>query len=184
MNKKQIKILSVTVLTVISLLLGAVGKFDSYDRKGKDTDASIMVEKVFDGDTISARIGHQTEKIRLIGIDAPEMGQKPWGGKARKHLESVLTAYSWRVVIEYDVEKRDKYGRILAYLKTGDGKLVNAEMLRDGYAVLFTFPPNVKHVDELMAAQKQASERRLGIWGRNGLKQKPVEYRKEHPRTF
>ena len=84
--------------------------------------------------------------------------------------------------LELDVQQRDKYGRLLAYLWSGDGKLVNLEMLNDGYAVLFTVLPNVKHVGALRDAQRQARERGLGISGRDELKETPVDYRRRHPR--
>jgi len=60
--------------------------------------------------------------------------------------------------------------------------MINEEIVRNGYAVLFTFPPNVKYADRLTAAQIIARENRLGIWGKDGLKQMPSAYRKEHPR--
>jgi micrococcal nuclease len=94
----------------------------------------------------------------------------------------MIASSSWKVGLEYDVVKRDKYGRLLAYVWTQNGKMANAEMLRDGYAVLFTFPPNVKHVEVLRAAQKGARVKKLVIWGEKGLRQMPVDYRREHPR--
>ena len=63
-----------------------------------------------------------------------------------------------------------------------DGRLINLEMLKDGYAVLFTFPPNVKHASTLREGQRYARERGLGIWGLDGLKDMPVDYRRRHPR--
>lgn len=143
---------------------------------------SARVVKVHDGDTVSVMIGTKKERVRLVGIDAPEMGQKPWGTKAKHHLEELLDYAGSKVDLEFDVEKRDKYGRLLAYLWTSDKKLINLEMLRDGYAVLFTFPPNVKHVDELRKAQSFAKEKGLGIWGKDGLKESPRDYKREHPR--
>lgn len=80
------------------------------------------------------------------------------------------------------MQRRDKYARLLAYHWTGNGKLVTLEMLNDGYAVFFTVPPNVKHVGALRDAQSHARERGLGIWGRDGLKATPGDYRKRHPR--
>ena len=136
--------------------------------------------KVNDGDTVTVLMNGHRERIRLIGIDAPEMGQRPWGGKAKRHLEDILYS-SQSVFIEYDVEKRDKYGRLLAYIRTADGRMVNTGMLRAGYAVLFTFPPNVNHVEEFTTAQRQARERKRGIWGNDGLSQLPVDWRREHP---
>lgn len=167
------------MLAVIVLLLGFSVLAEAGVREKAGSPAKVV--RVNDGDTITAFVDGRYEKIRLIGIDAPEMGQRPWGGRAKKHLEDILSS-AGPVYVEYDVEKRDKYGRILAYIKTASGRLVNADMLRDGYAVLFTFPPNVKRVDDMISAQKQAREARLGIWGANGLTQAPVDWRRQHPR--
>lgn len=142
---------------------------------------AARVVRVNDGDTVTVSLNGRREKIRLIGIDAPEMGQGSWGERAKRHLGDIL--YPLRnVYVEYDVERRDKYGRLLAYIRTTEGRLVNADMLRDGYAVLFTFPPNVTHVDEFISAQRQARERKRGIWGQDGLSQLPVDWRRQHPR--
>ena len=140
------------------------------------------VVAVHDGDTVSVMIGKRREKVRLIGIDAPEMGQRPWGAKAKKHLGGLLSRNGWMVSMEFDIEKRDKHGRLLAYLWIKDGTLLNLEMVQDGYAVLFTFPPNVKHADLLRNGQRLAREKGLGIWGKDGLKEKPQDYKKAHPR--
>ena len=137
---------------------------------------------VNDGDTVSVVIGQKSERVRLLGIDAPEMGQRPWGAKAKRHLEGLLKKSEWTVSLELDIEKRDKYGRLLAYLWGRDNKLINLEMVGDGYAVLFTLPPNVKHANELRNAQRLAREKGLGIWGKDGLKETPLEYKKAHPR--
>lgn len=141
------------------------------------------VMRVNDGDTVTVTLNGRRDKIRLIGIDAPEMGQGSWGERAKRHLEDILHS-SRNVYVEYDVERRDKYGRLLAYIRTTGGRLVNAEMLKDGYAVLFTFPPNVKHVEEFTSAQRQARESKRGIWGKDGLSQLPVQYRRTHPRRL
>jgi micrococcal nuclease len=60
--------------------------------------------------------------------------------------------------------------------------MVNLLMVKSGNAVLFTFPPNVKYTGELSAAQREAREKRLGIWSEKGLKELPGDYRKKHPR--
>ena len=180
MVKKRIKFILVAFLTMISLFFARVGKCGL---EGGNTSADhVTVERVNDGDTITARLNSRQEKIRMIGMDAPEMGQEPWGRMAKDHLGAMIAASSWKVGLEYDVLKRDKYGRLLAYVWTQNGKMANAEMLRDGYAVLFTFPPNVKYVEVLRAAQKRARVEKLVIWGEDGLRQMPVDYRREHPR--
>jgi len=143
---------------------------------------SAKVIAVHDGDTVSALIGKKIEKVRLLGIDAPEMGQRPWGAKAKRHLEGLLKRSEWTVSLELDIEKRDKYGRLLAYLWDKDNRLINLVMVEDGYAVLFTLPPNVKHSNELRKSQHLAREKGFGIWGKDGLKEMPLDYKKAHPR--
>ena len=180
MSNRQSRVIPVVFLTIISLLFLRVGK---YGLEGRSIAGDyVAVKRVNDGDTITARINGRMEKIRLIGIDAPELGQEPWGQMAEGRLKAIMASSAWKVRVEYDVEKRDKYGRLLAYLWTQDGEMANAGMLSGGYAVLFTFPPNVKHVEELRAAEKKARSQKLVIWGGQGLRQLPVDYRREHPR--
>jgi micrococcal nuclease len=140
------------------------------------------VIKVNDGDTITIILDRKRTITRLIGIDAPEMGQRPWGRRAKEHLIGIMNQCGWIVRVEHDVVERDKYNRHLVYIRTREGKLVNEQMVRDGHAVLFTFPPNVKYVDVFTQAQKDARQAGLGIWGPKGLKETPYEYRKKHPR--
>jgi micrococcal nuclease len=97
-------------------------------------------------------------------------------------METLIRASASKVSLEYDLERRDKYGRILAYIWARDGKLMNEEMLKRGCAVLFTVPPNVKYAGRLRNAQEKARELKAGVWGENGLKERPSEFRKEHPR--
>ena len=142
---------------------------------------NVRVIKVHDGDTISVILNGRKEKVRLIGIDSPEIKQRPWGTKARKYLEKMLIASNRKVTLEFDVERRDKYGRLLCYIFTPDKKMLNIQMVKDGYAVLFTIPPNIKYVDELRMAQNEARQHRRGIWSSRGLKESPGDYRKKHP---
>jgi len=178
MNKKQI-----TFVLVVLLAL-AVLPYAHGTAAGSSVGDFVTVDRVNDGDTITVIINRRKEKIRMAGMDAPEMGQAYWGRMAKDHLRDIIASSSWKVRLEYDVVRRDKYGRLLAYVWTKEGKMVNAEMLAHGYAVLFTFPPNVRHVDELRAAQEQARDRKLALWGDRGIKQAPADYRREHPREF
>ncbi len=171
------------LLVILPLLLLAVHSGENrVEGKGWD-ESSAIVCRVNDGDTVTALVGNRYERIRLIGIDAPEMGQEPWGEIAKRHLRTMIISTSRTVRIEYDIETRDKYGRLLAYLRMKNGKLVNSVMLREGYAVLFTFPPNVRHNGAFIEAEREARSRKLGIWSQKGLKQKPVDYRRSHPRV-
>ena len=74
------------------------------------------------------------------------------------------------VTLEFDVEKTDKYNRLLAYVYLEDGTMLNKKLLEEGYAKLATYPPNVKYVDEFKAIQKEAREENRGFWAENVFK--------------
>ena len=159
--------------------------FSRYGRYHAHTESEaqyVRVVEANDGDTITVLWGGRREKVRLIGIDAPEVEQRPWGQRAKKYLKDLLDASRWAVSIELDVEKKDQYGRLLSYVWTSDGRMINVQMLKEGYAMLYTFPPNIRYVDEFKKAQDEARRKGLGIWGKAGLKETPRSYRKEHPR--
>jgi len=184
MNRKNSKFKKINLVSSLFFIFVAVF-YLIYEKSihSKSTgDGFVPVVSVSDGDTVHVMIDRKEEKVRLIGIDAPEIGQKPWGEEAKKYLESLLSSSGWRVKMEYDVEKRDQYGRILAYLRTTDGKLINLLMIKSGYAMLYTIPPNVKYVNELKDAQREARQGKLGIWSEKGLKERPRDYRRDHPR--
>lgn len=125
----------------------------------------VTVTRVVDGDTIeiSPPIDGLTD-VRLIGVDTPETygGQQPYGPEAKAFTTSRLSGQ--RVELEFDVEKVDPYGRLLAYVWIGD-ELFNETLVREGYAQVATFPPNVKYVDRFLAAQRQARAAGAGLWG-------------------
>jgi micrococcal nuclease len=152
---------------------------------------SYVVTSVQDGDTVSIKVESfagfplKIERVRLIGIDAPELGQEPWGRKAKRHLKKLISESGWVVNVEFDVEQRDKYGRLLGYLwSKHSGTLINERMLEDGYAVLYTFPPNVRYADRFIEAQNRAQSKGLGIWGKKGLTQNPSLWRRDHPSYY
>ncbi|HIJ59603.1 MAG TPA: nuclease [Nitrospirae bacterium] len=148
----------------------------------------FRVTEVHDGDTVSIRISSfigipfKNERVRLIGIDAPELKQEPWGRLSKKYLKKLLSENDWVVRVEFDVDKRDQYNRLLAYFWAKDGSMINEKMLSNGYAVLYTLPPNVKYVNRLKKAQKQAQQGKKGIWGKSGLNITPEQWRQSHPR--
>ncbi len=140
------------------------------------------VVSVNDGDTVTVLLGGHKHRARLIGIDAPEMGQEPWGRASREHLRRLLKDGRWRVSLERDIVEFDKYGRLLVYLWSPDGRMINETMLEDGYAVLFTIQPNSRYSDRFRKAQRLARDNRKGLWGPDGLKEMPQDYKKNHPR--
>ncbi len=128
-----------------------------------------------DGDTLTVAIRAQREKVRLIGVDTPELAQAPFGALARDFTRKRVLDQVVR--IETDVQERDRYGRLLGYVYVGQ-LFLNLELVRQGQAVLLTYPPNVAHTDAFVRAQSAARSAGLGIWnGRNPLGQTPYEYR-------
>jgi micrococcal nuclease len=179
-KRKTVNLISIIFFTLAAAFYLVHEKYPFLRTQQGDQVVPVVI--VNDGDTVSVLINKKREKVRLIGIDAPEIGQKPWGEEAKRYLESIINTSGWKVKIEFGVEKTDRYGRILAYIRTTDGSLINLMMIRSGYAMLYTVPPNVKYTEEFIKAQAEAREKRLGMWSENGLRERPQDYRKEHPR--
>ena len=124
------------------------------------------VEQVVDGDTIHVRLGARVEKVRYVGINTPEVhhptkGEEPGGREAAQVNRRLVEGK--RVRLELDVRERDRYGRLLAYVWVGD-VMVNAELVRLGYAQVMTIPPNVRHQELLLKLQREAREAGRGLW--------------------
>jgi micrococcal nuclease len=126
--------------------------------------SSGLVVAVFDGDTVLLADGN---KVRYLGIDAPEVahGKDPadcFGDEARKANGDLV--FHRQVKLEYDKERVDSYGRLLAYVFTPDGKCVNAEMMRGGYACVLRFSDPFSRLDEFLGLQHEAIRSRRGMW--------------------
>lgn len=130
----------------------------------------FKVVKLVDGDTfwVEDRLERRI-KIRLIGMDAPEnrnafkKKKHPLGAISSAYLESLLKNSPF-LYLDFDVNKYDAFGRTLAYAYLSDGTMINEQMVRNGYAVLMTVPPNVKYEQRFKEAQQKARESNLGIW--------------------
>ena len=130
--------------------------------------ADGTVTRVVDGDTIHVWTGGRDEAVRYIGVDTPE-SVKPGTpvqcfAKAASAENERLVA-GRRVRLVYDAERRDRYGRLLAYVYRGS-TFVNAELVRDGYARTLTIPPNVRYAGRFAQLARQARERGRGLWRR------------------
>ena len=128
------------------------------------------VSKITDGDTFYVMIKNSEKfKIRLIGIDAPEsynVGKKfrkEYFGKEAKVFATNLLKNK-KVKLTFDVQKTDRYGRILAYAYLENGVFLNQYLVENGFAVVATFPPNVKFVEVFTKAEKSARNKKLGLW--------------------
>lgn len=128
---------------------------------------------VVDGDTIHIRIGGLLEKVRYIGVNAPEIPHpeaRGWReGGPRAHAINRWLVAGREARLELDLVRRDSYGRLLAYVwvkRAARRVMANAEMIRRGYAQVMTIPPNVKHYRRFLKLQREARETRRGLWGR------------------
>jgi micrococcal nuclease len=132
---------------------------------------TCRVVRVFDGDTIAVRCSGREDLIRYIGINAPEThhptrGEEPGGREAAEANERLVGRR--RVRLETDVQVRDGHRRLLAYVwvqERGGGEVMaNARMLALGCARLMTIPPNVRHVKEFVALEREARRAGRGLW--------------------
>ena len=126
-----------------------------------------LVEWVVDGDTFVARLGGRHERIRVIGVDTPETvapGRpvERYGKEASSFARHELTEVTVR--LSGDVEPRDRYDRLLAYVWLPDGTFWNALLAAEGYAQLLTVPPNVAYVDLFRRLVAEARTAHRGLW--------------------
>ena len=138
-------------------------------RSNKDEKDYYLVTKVVDGDTIDVLIGTTTQRIRLIGVNTPEIvdPRKPVecfgreaSQKAREFLDNKI------VYLEPDdtQDNHDKYGRLLRYVWRADGLFYNLEIIKQGYAYEYTYFTPYQYQAEFKQAQAYAREHKLGLW--------------------
>ncbi len=122
----------------------------------------VMVVDVIDGDTIDViRTDGSPDRVRLIGINAPEGGEC-WASEAASVL-TILLSLDSEIGITRDESDRDQFGRLLRYLWVGSMS-VNEELVRRGVAVSRRYPPDLAMSDRLEAAQREAREAGVGLW--------------------
>jgi micrococcal nuclease len=124
-------------------------------------NAFVLVQKVVDGDTIVLADGR---RVRYIGINAPELGgpEERFGSKAKDFNRKLVDR--GKVRLEFDRERHDQYGRILAYVFLPDDTFVNAELVKSGHAYCVFRRPNTKYDSLLLQLQGQAMARKAGMW--------------------
>lgn len=141
------------------------------------TGAVCVVSRIVDGDTFYCT---DDTKVRPIGFDAPERGQGDIADSATARLAR-WTPVGDTVRLERDVSLTDRYGRRLAWVWRGD-TLVNERMVASGWALLYTVPPDVRHVEQLETAQRQARAGKRGLWGNPDFSCRPSDYRRRRCR--
>ncbi len=130
--------------------------------------ATVQVVRVIDGDTIQVCcVFGDRVTVRYVGVDTPQIhhpmkGVERYGKEASEANRKLVDGK--KVTLEFDVQQFDKYGRTLAYVYLEDGTFVNAWLVENGYAMVMTIPPNVKHQELFLRLQREAREAKRGLW--------------------
>ena len=161
-------------LVIVVFVAVALGAGCTSDAGGAAPPGQAEVVRVVDGDTIVVRIAGADESVRLIGVDTPESVRPDtpvecFGREAAGHTKRLLPKGA-KVRLIRDVEARDRYGRLLAYVyRQHDGLFVNLELAEAGFATTLTYPPNVAHAGDFVAASRRARDAGRGLWQRCSL---------------
>ena len=154
--------ISLAVLLSLAILMTACGSKPAAVA-GRER---VKVERIVDGDTLEVTMKGKKEKVRLIGVDTPET-KKPntpvmfYGKEASAYTKKRLEKET--VELEFDVDKKDQYDRLLVYVWIGE-ELFNRTLVQEGYARIATYPPNVKYVDAFKKDQETARNKKKGLW--------------------
>lgn len=171
MTRAKSTLNKILLLFLIALIGGLIGYFLPHKPSviTKEVPALYGVIEVIDGDTIKVDYGGQIESVRLIGIDTPEIPSpynskgSCFGKEATQYAEQLLEKQSVYLIKDPMGSNRDKYNRLLRYIFLEDGTLINAKLIKEGYAFNYIYEPFqfMKQFDYL---EKEAKENRIGLW--------------------
>ncbi len=152
------------LIALVCLVAGPVAAADC--RPAGSEGRAATVAYVNDGDTVRLDSG---ERVRLVGIDTPELGRdgdpgEPFARESRQALRALLAESRNRVEVVAARETEDRYGRTLAYLYLPDGRSIQAELLEQGLAMAVFVAPNIALADCLLSREREAREDARGIW--------------------
>ena len=134
----------------------------------------VRITRVVSGQTLELK----GRRVRLVGIDAPDLQQQPWGRAAKEQLQAMIS--SKPVLLEFDVQNQDQRGRRLAYVWQ-DGELLNEKLVAQGYALAIPRDPNHKYDQRLSRAQEAARLMGKGIWNLDQpMRLTPAEFRRRY----
>ena len=163
----RVRLLAFLLLLAVAAYTATAGD-GSGGSPGRDGAQIGRVVRVVDGDTIHVQVGGTRETVRYIGVDTPE-SVKP--GTPVECFAKRASAFNHRLVdgeevrLVRDAEARDRYGRLLAYVfRVRDKRFVNAALVRRGYAVPLTIPPNVAHAERFRKLASAARRAGRGLW--------------------
>jgi len=147
--------------------------FSSLNEKiSTPVDVYYPVVKVVDGDTIDILVNGKTERLRLIGINTPEVfdPRKPvkcFGREASNNAHKLLDGAKVKIAADPSQDDKDVYGRFLRYVWRSDGLFYNLSAIKGGFAYEYTFNVPYKYQTEFKAAQKYAQDNSLGLWAKD-----------------
>ncbi|WP_019500735.1 thermonuclease family protein [Pseudanabaena sp. PCC 6802] len=174
---KRYRLWLILLLLLVLLNLG-LGWFRG---NAEHSGEAWVVKRVVSGQTIEAQLASDSteivQRVRLIGISAPLREQSPWGERAQQRLEKLTN--DRKVMLEFDTERKDNSDRLLAYVWL-DNRLINAQMIEEGYVLAESLPPNVKYERKFELDQRKARLLEVGIWDtRNPMRLSPKEFRRQ-----
>ncbi len=167
---------------VLLILLIVTNLWLAWVRAPKPHDGeSWIVRRIVNGQTLEASLAANdsgiVQRVNLIGISAPPREQRPWGLSVRQRLEELLKNQT--VIFEFDEARKDNSDRLLVYVWFKD-RLVNSQLVAEGYALADPLPPNLKHAPELSGAQLEARLLEVGIWNpQNPMRTTPKDFRRQ-----
>lgn len=154
------------------------------DHSTASNQVQVKVAGIVSGQTVDvlgiAEQPNLTSRVRLVGIDAPDFRQRPWGEESRQVLANLIGDPAQPVILEFDLEAKDQNGRFLAYVWK-DQQLLNEEVVKQGYALFVGRSPNHKYDQRLERAQQWARLMGKGIWNpEKPLLLSPAEFRRRN----
>ena len=153
--------LLILALLAAAALLGADAVREEVAGSGATVEGRVL--RVVDGDTVHVLLPSGRERVRYLGVDTPEStNEVECHGRAASAANARLVA-GRRVRLRFDVERRDRYGRLLAYVHA-EGRMVNAALVRGGFAEPLTIEPNVRHERRFRALARDARRAGRGMW--------------------
>ncbi len=170
MTQVKSKLNKIFLLLLVALIAALIGYLLPHKSSAiKEAATLYRVVEVIDGDTIKVDFGGQIETVRLIGIDTPEIAnpynpkEECFGREAAQYARELLEKQLVYLIKDPSHSDRDKYNRLLRYVFLEDGTLINAKLIKDGYAFNYIYKPFqfMKQFDYL---EKQAKENRTGLW--------------------
>jgi micrococcal nuclease len=169
-RKKRLGILMAAVFACLSIYRGLAMQQQSLANQAPTVMGEYRVSNVVDGDTIEVSIDGRTQKVRLIGMDTPEVVDprkvvQCFGREASAEAKRRLSGKTVRLEYDVQVGEQDKYGRRLAYAFLADGSNYAEGMIRDGYAKEYTYQGQVyKYQAAFNRAELEAESASRGFW--------------------